>query len=100
MTPTRFSFGSGILRRVRLASTSGRTGSAWAVWGFALATGLVLMMACPDALTAQAPASGPPTQMRHFWHVFAAFAIAWLLIFGWAVSIARRLARLEKILDR
>ncbi len=37
-----------------------------------------------------------PRQMRHFWHVFAAYAIAWVLLFGWAVSIARRIGRLER----
>ncbi len=40
-----------------------------------------------------------PRQMRHFWHVFAAYALAWLLVFGWAASIARRLKRVEDRLD-
>jgi CcmD family protein len=33
--------------------------------------------------------------MRDFWHVFIAFGIAWVLVFGWAVAIFRRLGRLE-----
>jgi CcmD family protein len=32
---------------------------------------------------------------RAYWHVFAAYAIAWLLVLGWVVSVARRLARVE-----
>ena len=58
----------------------------------------------PGLLEAQAQATGQPPegarQMRHFWHVFIAFGIAWLLLFGWAVSIARRLARVEEKLQR
>lgn len=36
--------------------------------------------------------------LRGYNHMFAAYAIAWLLIAGWIVSIVRRLARLEKVL--
>jgi CcmD family protein len=36
--------------------------------------------------------------LRGYSHMFAAYALAWLLIGGWIVSIARRLARLEKAL--
>lgn len=59
---------------------------------------LLALVVLPGALEAQAAGSGP-TQMRHFRHVFAAYAIAWVLLFGWAVSIARRIARVEKKLD-
>ena len=48
----------------------------------------------PDALGAQATAEA--RQMRHFWHVFAAYAIAWGLIFAWLVSILRRIRRVEE----
>ena len=34
--------------------------------------------------------------LRPYWHVFAAYAVGWVLVFGWIVSIARRLARLER----
>ena len=34
--------------------------------------------------------------LRPYWHVFIAYAIAVLLILGWVVSIARRLASLER----
>jgi hypothetical protein len=33
--------------------------------------------------------------LRPYWHVFAAYAVAWLILFGWVVSIARRFARLD-----
>ena len=37
---------------------------------------------------------------RPYWHVFAAYAIAWALVLGWIVTIARRLARVEERLER
>jgi len=37
--------------------------------------------------------------LRAYHFVFLAYAIAWLLVFGWVVSVARRLARLEKHLQ-
>ena len=36
---------------------------------------------------------------RGFWHVFAAYAIVWGLVFGWLVRIGRQLARVEQSLD-
>jgi CcmD family protein len=36
---------------------------------------------------------------RGFWHVFAAYAILWALVFGWIVRIGRQLARVEQKLD-
>jgi CcmD family protein len=42
-------------------------------------------------------AGGQNLRAYHF--VFLAYAIAWLLIFAWIVSVARRLARLEKRLE-
>jgi CcmD family protein len=58
------------------------------------------------AATAEAPAAQRPfaatplgaTQprtLRSFWHLFVAFAITWALVFGYAISIGRRFARLE-----
>ncbi|MDH3208143.1 MAG: hypothetical protein OEO79_16195 [Gemmatimonadota bacterium] len=38
--------------------------------------------------------------LRPYWHVFAAYTIAIVLIGGWAVSIARRLRAVEeRLLD-
>ncbi len=33
--------------------------------------------------------------LRAYWHVFIAYAIAIVMVLGWVVSIARRLARIE-----
>lgn len=40
-----------------------------------------------------------PRTLRAHWHVFAAFAIAWLLLFGYALALGRRFARIERSLD-
>jgi CcmD family protein len=39
---------------------------------------------------------GLQTLGRAYWHVFAAYAILWLLVFGWVISIVRRLRRVEE----
>ena len=44
---------------------------------------------------AQTP-EATPLEMRHFWHVFIAYAIAWVFIGGWLFSIVRRLRRVEE----
>jgi len=41
----------------------------------------------------------PPATLRAYWHVFAAFAIAWLAIFGYAISLGRRFRTLEREVD-
>jgi CcmD family protein len=41
----------------------------------------------------------PPRTLRAYWHVFAAFAIAWVLLFGYLVSIGRRFRTLEREVD-
>lgn len=40
-----------------------------------------------------------PRTLRAHWHVFTAFAIAWLLLFGYALALGRRFARIERSLD-
>ena len=42
----------------------------------------------------------PPPTMRAYWHVFAAFAIAWALLFGYAILLGRRFAALEREVRR
>lgn len=37
--------------------------------------------------------------LRGYTHMFIAYAIAWFLVMGWVISIARRLARIEKTLN-
>lgn len=71
-------------------STFART--AWVLLILA-AAGAILP---PDTAGQGVPGSGLG---RPYWHVFAAYAVAWVLVFGWVVSIARRLARIEKRLE-
>jgi len=37
--------------------------------------------------------------MRPYRFVFIAYAIAWILVFGWVLSVARRLSRLARRLE-
>jgi CcmD family protein len=52
--------------------------------------------------TAPAPTSSglptytPPRTLRAYAHVFVAFAIAWVLLFGYLVFIARKFRRVEE----
>jgi CcmD family protein len=48
---------------------------------------------------ASAPAGQPPRTFRAYWHVFIAFAVTWLLLFGYTVTIGHRWARLERELQ-
>jgi CcmD family protein len=43
-----------------------------------------------------AQAGQPPRTLRAYWHVFIAFAVTWLLLFGYAISLGRRWAALER----
>jgi CcmD family protein len=36
--------------------------------------------------------------LRGYTHMFLAYAIAWVVLVGWVISIARRLGRVEKAL--
>jgi CcmD family protein len=72
-------------------------------------------VATAPAATAQAPAAAPaelrrsalpgdeqprpPRTLRAYWHVFAAFTVAWLLLFGYALSLGRRFRNLEREVD-
>ena len=41
----------------------------------------------------------PPRTLRAYWHVFIAFALAWVLLFGYVLSLGRRFRRLEGEVD-
>lgn len=49
---------------------------------------------------AQVTQAGPPRTLRAYWHVFIAFAVTWLLLFGYALSLGRRWAALERQLQQ
>ena len=59
----------------------------------------VLILSAPAGLAAQATELGRQALGRAYWHVFVAYALALLFIGGWVISIARRLARVERRLD-
>lgn len=42
-------------------------------------------------------AAGP--NLRPYRFLFAAYALAWLLVFGWVVSVGRRLAQVARRLE-
>lgn len=61
---------------------------------------LVLMFSLiPSEVVAQATELGRQRLGRPYWHFFAAYLIVWALVFGWIVSIARRLRRVEDRLN-
>lgn len=56
----------------------------------------------PAAYDAAAQPSGLPARpqtLRPYWHVFIAFTLAWLLLFGYVVTLARKLGRIERDLQ-
>jgi len=71
-----------------------------------LRPGLLALVALAVALPlaaqeAAVPVTGFAAQsLRPYQFVFLAYAVAWLLVLGWVVAVARRLARLERRLER
>ncbi len=62
---------------------------------------LLAVYASPLTLLAQeAGALGRQTLGRPYWHVFIAYAIAWVLVFGWLIAMAHRLRRVEERLGK
>jgi CcmD family protein len=55
------------------------------------------------AVTAEAGAfqrpAGPPRTLRAYWHLFGAFAVTWVLLFGYTVALGGRVKRLERDLE-
>ena len=65
------------------------------LWTTVFVLGVLLLQASP--VWAQAGSVlGQQTLGRAYWHVFAAYAIVWLLVLGWVISIVRRLRRVEE----
>ena len=68
-------------------------------WTTAFVLGVLLLQASP--VWGQAgSALGQQTLGRAYWHVFVAYAIVWLLVLGWVISIVRRLRRVEERLAK
>lgn len=65
----------------------------------AVTLAFVALSALPAAAQTFPGSNTASQSLRSYHFVFAAYAIAWLLIFGWVVAVARRLARLEKRLQ-
>jgi CcmD family protein len=67
------------------------------------ALSLLLILAGPDALGAQAGLPDPNAlasqNLTGYTHMFLAYAIAWALILGWIVSIGRRMGRVQRELE-
>jgi CcmD family protein len=60
---------------------------------------LALAAAAAPALAQEAGIAGAGLSgqsLRPYQFVFLAYAIAWLMVLGWVVAIARRLARVDK----
>ena len=60
---------------------------------------LVLTLAWPDLVWAQATDLASQRLGPGYMEMFLAYAAAWLLVLGWVVSIARRLAKIERRLQ-
>ena len=54
-----------------------------------------LIWSAPGGLIAQMP-EATRLEMRHFWHVFIAYAVAWVILFAWILAILRRVRRVEE----
>ncbi len=64
-------------------------------WATALVLGTLILQASPAWAQVGEPL-GRQTLGRAYWHVFAAYAVLWLLVLGWVISIVRRLRRVEE----
>ena len=60
--------------------------------------GLALLLAGPAQLLAQMEET-TPGGMSAYRNVFIAYAVVWLLVGGWILSIARRMTALSRRLD-
>lgn len=50
----------------------------------------------PSAAGSSLPRYTPPRTLRAYAHVFIAFAVAWVLLFGYVVFLARKFRRVEE----
>jgi len=65
-------------------------------WGVPALT-LLALAALPAVAQEAMPGGGLSGQsMRPYRFVFYAYALAWIFVLGWIVSVARRMARLDR----
>jgi CcmD family protein len=64
---------------------------------------MAVLMLVPELVQAQGGLADPEAiagqNLRGYTHMFIAYAIAWAMVFGWVISIARRLGRVERALE-
>ncbi len=54
----------------------------------------------PTAPEATLPDRMPPARtLRAYWHVFIAFALVWVLVFGYVLTLGRRLGGVEREIE-
>lgn len=67
----------------------------------AFVASFLLLLVHPQGSWAQGMSEAIAGQnLRGYTHMFIAYAIAWLVVVGWIISIARRLGRVEKELRK
>ena len=69
--------------------------------GIALTVMIATLFTSAAPLVAQVGADVLAQQsLRPYWYVFIAYALGWLLLLGWVLSIGARLRRLEEDVGR
>lgn len=53
----------------------------------------------PSSSASALPRYAPPRTLRAYAHVFVAFAVAWVLLFGYVVFLSRKFRRVEEQVD-
>jgi len=64
---------------------------------------IVMVFCYPAVALAQSGGAlplGSQTLGRAYWHVFVAYAIAWLLVAFWIAAMSRRLFRIENRINK
>ena len=65
-------------------------------WRISIVAVLAVLLAPSYAAAAQVGTDVLARQsLRPYWYVFIAYALVWMLLMGWVVSIGRRIRKLE-----
>lgn len=81
---------------VRAQETSSSVPAAQAPGGTSADPSASLQTRSVESSSGLPQRAAPPRTLRDYTHVFAAFAIAWLLLFGYVVSLGRRWSAVER----